>query len=94
MSAADTIEDVEMKEEKVRVDALQKSELNSYLGWKTISHSGIETLGWEMEPKASPTFMIWFDLIWFGRRGDISHFYCFHYFQLVWQSEIFSLLQN
>ena len=62
MSAADTIEDVEMKEEKVRVDALQKSELNSYLGWKTISHSGIETLGWEMEPKASPTFMIWFDL--------------------------------
>jgi len=32
MSAADTIEDVEMKEEKVRVDALQKSELNSYLG--------------------------------------------------------------
>ena len=63
MSAADTIEDVEMKEEKVRVDALQKSELNSYLGWKTISHSGIETLGWEMEPKASPTFMISFDLI-------------------------------
>ena len=62
MSAADTIEDVEMKEEKVRVDTLQKSELNSYLGWKTISHSGIETLGWEMEPKASPTFMIWFDL--------------------------------
>jgi len=62
MSAADTIEDVEMKEEKVRVDALQKSELNSYLGWKTISHSGIETLGWEMEPKASPTFMICFDL--------------------------------
>ena len=44
MSAADTIEDVEMKEEKVRV--------------------------------------------------DISHIYFFYYFQLVWRSEKFSLLQN
>ena len=44
---------------------MQKSELNSYPGWKTISHSGFETLGWEMEPKAFPNThdLIWFDLI-------------------------------
>ena len=60
------------------LDTLQTSELSSYPGWNLISHSGIETLGWEMEPKASPTFMIWFDLVWFMRRRTTPTLYHGH----------------